>query len=190
MDIVARAKAIIMTPKTEWQTIENETDDTASLFRNYVAYLAAIPAICGFIGMSVIGFSVPVLGTIRIGFFAGLASAIIRYVLTFVMLYVLAQVTDALAPTFAARKDYAQAIKLVVYAFTPAWLAGVFSLIPGLRGLSIIGLYSLYLFWLGAPVLMKAPEDKSLPYTGAVVVCGVVAYVVISTIAGIFAHPY
>ena len=190
MDIVARAKAIIMTPKTEWRSIEAEPGDTASLFRNYVAYLAAIPAVCGFIGMSLFGFSVPVLGTVRIGFFAGLASAIVRYVLTFVMVYVLAQVTDALAPTFAARKDGAQAMKLVAYSFTPAWLAGVFSLIPGLRALSILGLYSLYLFWVGAPILMKAPEDRSLAYTGAVVVCGIVAFIVISAVAGIFARPY
>ncbi len=190
MDVVARAKAIVLTPKTEWPIIEQETADTASLFKTYVAYLAAIPAVCGFIGMSVFGVRAPGFGIVRVGFFAGLASEIVHWLLTFVMVYVLAQVADALAPTFGARKDNAQALKLVAYAFTPAWLAGVFYLIPGLRPLAILGFYSLYLFWLGAPVLMKAPEDKSLLYTAAVFVCGMIAFIVISAIAGAFAQAF
>lgn len=65
---------------------------------------------------------------------------------------------------------------------TPAWLVGVFSLVPGLRILGILGLYSLYLFWLGVPAMMKAPADKSVPYTAAVVVCAIVIAVVISVV--------
>jgi len=45
MDIVARAKAIMLTPKTEWPVIEHEPGDPAYLFSNYVAILAAIPAV-------------------------------------------------------------------------------------------------------------------------------------------------
>ena len=42
MDLVERAKAIIMTPKTEWLRIATEPGDPAYLFANYVAILAAI----------------------------------------------------------------------------------------------------------------------------------------------------
>lgn len=74
------------------------------------------------------------------------------------IVYVIAIVTDALAPTFGGTKNQSNALKLVVYAMTPIWLAGVFLLIPQLR---ILGLYGLYLFWLGIPALMKAPDEKS-----------------------------
>jgi hypothetical protein len=47
-----------------------------------------------------------------------------------------------------------------------------------LRILSLVGLYGVYLFWLGASSLMKAPDEKSVPYTAAVVACGVVIYIV------------
>ena len=43
-------------------------------------------------------------------------------------------------------------------------------------------LYGLYLFWLGLPVLMRAPEDKSAPYAAAVVVCGIVLSLVVGAI--------
>ncbi len=172
MDLVERVKAIVTTPKTEWRAIEGEPGDPAYLFINYVAILAAIPAACGFIAMAIFGRSIVV----------GLVAAIVRYVLAFVLVYVMALITDALAPTFGAQKNQSAALKLAVYSMTPVWLVGVFSLIPGLRILGILGLYSLYLFWLGVPVLMKAPDEKSVPYTAAVVVCGIVIFVVIAAI--------
>ena len=50
MNLVERVKAILLTPKTEWAAIEGEPGDPPYLFTNYVAILAAIPAVCGFIG--------------------------------------------------------------------------------------------------------------------------------------------
>ena len=55
MNLVERVKNIIMTPKTEWPVIDRETGDTGFLFTNYVAILAAIPAVCGLIGTAVLG---------------------------------------------------------------------------------------------------------------------------------------
>ncbi|MGD1037759.1 MAG: Yip1 family protein [Roseiarcus sp.] len=173
MDLVKRVKGILLTPKTEWQAIEPEPGDPAYLFTNYVAILAAIPAVCRFIGMTILGRSVV----------GGVVSAIVYYVLTFVMVYVMALIADALAPSFGGHKNQPNALKLTVYSMTPAWLAGVFWLIPrlGILGL-ILGLYGLYLFWLGAPTLMKTPAEKSVLYTAAVVVCGIVISVVIFAI--------
>jgi hypothetical protein len=190
VDIVERVKAILLTPKTEWPVIEGESGDPAYLFPNYVAILAAIPAVCGFIGASIIGISLPGLGTVRIGIVSGIASAIIHYLLAFVMVYVLGLIIDALAPTFGGQKNQPNALKLAVYSMTPAWLAGVFSLIPGLRGLSILGLYGLYLLWVGLPLLMKAPREKSIGYAGAVVVCAVVISIVIAAIVGVFTRVF
>jgi hypothetical protein len=175
MDLVERVKAIILSPQTEWSKIESEPGDVPYLFANYVAILAAIPAVCGFIGMSIFG-------TFHFGIAGGLVAAIVRYALAFLLVYVVALITDALAPTFGGQKNQPSALKLAVYSMTPVWLVGVFSLIPGLRILGVLGLYSLYLFWLGVPVLMKAPGEKSVLYTAAVVVCGIVISVVIAAI--------
>ncbi len=184
MDLVERVKAIIVTPKTEWPKIESEPGDAPYLFANYVAILAAIPAVCGFVGMAIIGIGMPMIGTYRVGIVGGLASAIVHYLLAFVTVYVMALIIDALAPTFDGQKNQSNALKLAVYSMTPVWLVGVFLLVPALGILGILGLYSLYLFWLGAPGLMKVPADKSVVYTAAVVVCGII----ISFIAGAIVH--
>ena len=177
MNLVARVKNILLTPKTEWPVIDRETGDTAFLFRNYVAILAAIPAVCGFIGASIIGAA-----GYRSSFFGGLISAIIGYILAFVGVYVMALIIDALAPSFGGRKDFPSALKLVVYSSTAAWVAGIFSLIPALAVLSILGLYSLYLLYLGIPVLMKSPPERSLSYTIVAIVCAIVVWIAIAMI--------
>jgi hypothetical protein len=180
MILVERVKAILLTPRSEWLVIEGEPGDPAYLFTSYVAILAAIPAVCGFIGMSIIG-----IGTFRLGIVSGIVSAVVQYLLAFVMVYVIGLVIDALAPTFDGQKNPENALKLAVYSMTPAWLVGVFSLLPGLRILGILGLYGLYLLWVGLPPLMKAPEEKSMIFAGAVVVCAILISIVIGAIVSI-----
>jgi hypothetical protein len=186
MDIIERVKAILLTPKSEWLVIERESGDPTYLFTNYVAILAAIPAVCGFIGTSIIGISLPVIGTVRVGIVSGIASAIVKYLLAFVMVYVMGLIIDALAPTFNGQKNQPNALKLAVYSMTPVGLAGIFSLIPGFRVLGILGLYGLYLLWVGLPPLMKSPEEKSIGYAAALVVCALVVSFVIAAIVGVF----
>ena len=72
----------------------------------------------------------------------------------------LALIIDALAPTFNGTKNQIQALKVAAYCSTASWMAGIFALIPGLRFFGILGLYSLYLLYLGLPVLMKSPQGK------------------------------
>jgi Yip1 domain len=181
MDIVDRVKAILLTPKSEWLVIERESGDPTYLFTNYVAILAAIPAVCGFVGTSIIG-----IGTVRVGIVFGIAFAIVNYLLAFVMVYVMGLIINALAPTFNGQKNQPNALKLAVYSMTPAWLAGIFSLIPGFRVLGILGillgLYRIYLLWVGLPPLMKSPEENSLGYAAAIVGCAIVISLVISAI--------
>jgi len=180
MDIVARAKAILTTPNTEWPVIEAEASSVESIYRDYVIYLAAIPAIAGFIGTSLIG-----LGPLRVGILTGLIGAVVSFGLQLVGVYVLAYLTDYLAPQFNGRKNFLSAFKLAAYSMTAAWLAGIFAILPLLAILGIVGLYSFYLFYIGLPVLMKSPPDKSVIYTAAVFVAAVVVFAVIGLVRGL-----
>jgi hypothetical protein len=55
MNLVERIKGILLQPKSEWPAIEREPGNAGYLFSNYVAIVAAIPAVCTFIGTSIIG---------------------------------------------------------------------------------------------------------------------------------------
>ncbi|HET7731086.1 MAG TPA: Yip1 family protein, partial [Usitatibacter sp.] len=171
MQLVQRAKNIIVSPRTEWDVIAAENTPSRDLVVGYVLPLAAVAAIAGFIGMTLIGQSLPFLGTFRMGIGWGLGLAIYNVIMAVVFVFVLGFIIDALAPTFNGQKNIAQATKLAAYSYTPAWLAGILGIIPALGILAIIGaLYGLYLLYLGLPRLMKNPPDKSAGYTALVVV--------------------
>ena len=184
MNLVDRAKNILLTPKTEWGAIEAETHTVQGLYTGYIMILAAIPAIASFIGFSLIGVTTFV-GTYRWPIASGVAHMILQYVLTLGMVYVLALIIDALAPTFGGQKNFMQAFKVAAFAPTASWLAGIFSIIPVLGILGIVGLYSLYLLYLGLPRLMKTPEDKAIPYTVVAIIVSIVLYAVVFGLAAL-----
>ena len=172
MNLQTRVTNIITKPASEWPVIASEPTDVATLYKEYICILAAIPPVCLFLGLSMIG--VPILG--RLGMGLALTAAILSYVRSLVGVYVAALVIEKLAPTFASSGDTKQALKLVAYAYTPAWLAGVFMLVIVLAPLSILaGLYSIYLFYLGVTPMMKTPQDKVIPF---MIVAALVVFVV------------
>jgi hypothetical protein len=187
MNLVERVKRILLTPRTEWEVIDAEPATTAGLYTGYIMPLAAIGPIAQFIGFSLIGMRIPFGGGVyRTPIGSGIAGVIVGYVLTLVGVYVLALIIDGLAPSFDGTKSQIQALKVAAYSATAGWLAGIFAIVPTLAILSILGFYSLYLLYLGLPVLMKAPKEKALGYTVVVIVAAVVLAVIISMVVGRF----
>ena len=186
MNLVERVKNILLQPGEEWPVIAGEATDIKALFVFYAVPLAAIPALAGWLGRSLIGVSVPLLGTYRTPLAAGLGFAIVTYVLALLGVFAVGLIVDALAPTFGGEKNRVQAMKCAVYAYTPAWVAGILQLIPSLGALVFLAsLYGLYLLYLGLPMLMKAPQEKAVGYTIVVVICAIVLGIVLAAVAGV-----
>jgi hypothetical protein len=163
MNIVERVKKILITPKTEWKTIKDEENSIKELFVGYVIILAAIPAIASFIGISIIGINIGFM-RLRIPLSAALASSIVNYIFSIAAVFIAGFVINSLAPTFNSKQDSIKAMKLVIYSFTPAWVAGVVNIIPPLAILGIlVSLYGVYILYLGIPLLMETPQEKVLP---------------------------
>jgi hypothetical protein len=181
--MVQRVKSILFTPAEEWPKIEAESTSIQDVLVRYVLPLAAIGPVAGFIGSQVFGYGAMGI-TYRPSFMSALGSAVMTYVLTVVGVFVLALIADALAPKFGGTSDRLRAFKLVAYSYTAAMIAGVFSLIPSLAFLGLLGLYSIYLFYTGTAPLMKVPQDKGVAYTAVTMVAAIVIYLVVGAIAG------
>ena len=111
--LIARVKGILLTPKTEWPVIAGEPTTVADLYKGYIVWLAAIPPIFAFL--------------VTVRFLPGLALSqlLLGYALSLAMVFVVALIVDALAPSFGGTKDRVQALKTVTYAYTASWLAGI-----------------------------------------------------------------
>jgi hypothetical protein len=182
MNAIVRTATLLVDPSTGWTRVEKEPGDAIFLLSGYVAVLALIPALAGFIGASLIGVIVPGGDVAREPIFDGLFSAVLGYVATFVQVLLVALLIDVLAPRFGGQRSFANALNLAAYSFTPVWLAGIFLLLPGLRFLGFTALYGVYLLTKGLPVVMKSPAENAKRYAAAVAVFAV-ALMVLTALA-------
>ena len=183
--IIDRIKNILTTPKTEWPVIAAEPATVNGLYTGYIAILAALPAIASFIKGSLIGHSLFGV-TVRSPVGMGIVGMILQYLLALVLVYVMALIINALAPTFGGKKDMVQALKTITYAWTASWIAGIAVILPWIGVLIlIVGLvYAIYLFYLGLPSTMKCPADKAGGYTAVSIVITVVLGWIFALIVG------
>jgi len=186
MSLIERVQSILLKPKQTWPVIAAEPADVATIYSRYVVILAAIPAICAFIGWTLVGggaFGV----SYRLPIATGLVQMVVGYLLSLAIVYVLALIVNTLAPTFGGTKDMVAALKVVAYGSTAGFVGGVFSLLPSLSLLGLLAsLYSIYLIYTGLPVLMRCAPGKAGAYTAVVVVCTIVAMVVLGAVSSLF----
>jgi hypothetical protein len=180
--LVARVKAILFSPSSEWDHIDTEPATIKGLYTGYVCILAGVATLASLIGRVVFGFGG--FGFVyRPPILQAVVGAVFSYVMTLVGVFVVALVIEALAPTFGGEKNRIQALKVAAYSGTAGWVASIVTIFPPLSILVLLGaLYGVYLLYLGLPKLMKSPADKAVGYTAAVVVT---AFVVSLVVAGI-----
>ena len=172
MDL-GRVKRLLLDPRAEWQRIAGEPHTTHALLAGHVAVLAAIPAICGFVGSMLLGAAI----------LASLLFAVASYALTFVVVLAEAMLIDALAPMFGSGRNFANAMKLAAFFPTAYWLAAVFFVVPVLSVLVLLGAYSFYLLWIGLPILMRVPQEQATAYAASAAVGAIVLAAIGLTIA-------
>ena len=182
MNLVERAKNIMFNPKQEWEAIKAESITTKDLYTKYAMILAAIPAIAGFIGYTIFGLS---WGIRTIGITAGssIVWAIVTYITGLAGIYIISFIVDALAPSFGSTKDMTASTKVVVYAYTPAWVAGVFHIFPVLGFIvALASIYGLVLMYMGLQKVKDVPQDKIVVYFIVIIIVAIIVFFVMAAI--------
>ena len=186
MDLINRVKQILVSPKTEWPIIDSENDSHVKVLTTYVLPLAAIPAIAAFIGSGLIGYTV--FGHHFASVSLGIKQAIVQYITMVGGVYLTAFVINILSANFNSRKDFDKAFSLVAYAYTPAFIGGIFNIYHALVFLAgLASIYSLYLLYIGLTPMMKTPDDKRTSYFVVSLLVMVAAFFILSLVlAAIF----
>ena len=184
---------MIFSPAREWPVIAAERGPIKTLFFQYVVPMALVPAIASFFGYGLVGangihFRVS-------GLFWGSAMAIDNFITSLAVFGLGAYIVNRLAPGFGAARDICKSARLVAYAYTPAWIAGLFYFVPSLQELVVLGLYSVYLFYLGIPVLKPMAADQRVTFTFVsaillIIVRFVVGLLIVNLIYFISGNPY
>jgi hypothetical protein len=165
------AAMVLIDPAGAWPRVAKEPADWVSLMTRTVVLLALVPALCGFIGVSIIGVIVPGTGVVRVALFDGIFGAIFFYLENFAVVLALGLLLHLTAPLFGGRRDFGAALTLAVFAYTPVWLTGIFLLLPGLRFLMLTGIYGGYILLAGLPAMLQTPPPRARGFATLIVGC-------------------
>jgi hypothetical protein len=149
-------------PRREWEVINGEFTKAPAIFRNYVLPVSAIPPAAYLLGAVLFQEQGTLFGTLETTVGAAAQDAVIRYLCGLLGVFLLGVAIELVAPVLSGQANRVQGIKVAAYASTPAWLFGVLAVVPRLGRYSIVGaLWTLYLVYAGAPLLMKVPRERA-----------------------------
>lgn len=169
-------------PDDEWATIRSEPNTIGRHYLTHALILAAIPAICGFIGATQVGWTVGSDDTVqKLTSESALMLCLLFYGAMIVGVVILGKFIDFLSETFQEDDHTPRGIALATYTTTPLFICGLIALYPVLWLDMIIGLvaiaYSVYLLYEGVPILMSIPKEKGFVFASAIVTVGLVMFV-------------
>lgn len=178
-DLALLVRSILFKPRQTFYVLaEDETLSISKMCRLYVARIAALPVISGFIGSQLYErelfgafYKVPVMDAAK--------AAIYSYAFSFIAVSLLAWLISILAPRFQGKSSFRKAFILSSIAFTPLWLTGIIRILPDARIFTLFGLYGLLLLYIGIPILMESEKTKTLPFSIVAVLSNVLSLLLI-----------
>ncbi len=178
MNVVDRIKQVVLTPAKAWPAIEGEQASAKEVLIPYVLVLAGISAFGQFLTDWIWGIS---------SFGGALLGLVRAFIVAIAGTFLMAWLAKVLAPMFGGRGSFDSGYRLVGYAFTASWLAALVSVVPLIGFIVALGAvcWSIYTLYLGAPVVMMiASKTKTLGYTAALVVSGLLIGMILAMLLG------
>jgi len=174
--VLNNAIALVSNPVRYMTQNKDQTVSVNSLMINYVAVLALVPLVGRLIGDLLFESS-----NGRLGYAIG--GSIVAYILDLIAVFVIGYVIWKLAPSFKTSTNQARATMLAAFVFTPVFLIGILSIVPVLGYLSVLGLlYGLYIMYLGLPIMLGTPTDKTVTYVIAILIVSIIILFIISLV--------
>jgi len=181
--LAGRARAVLFEPRTTFKEVDSEFTKPGAIWGKYIVPLALLGPLAGALGRFLFGSRVAGQSVgASFDWVGAVTYAVIAFVLALVAVFVLSKIISLLAPQFGGQRNDVQALKVAAYASTAAWLAGILNIHGRFLIVQIIvSLYSLYLLYVGLPILTKVPQDRAMGYTAVVIIGAVVIFLMQST---------
>jgi hypothetical protein len=172
-------------PKQEWQSIDAR-HESLKFSLIHILLVALVPSVCAYFSAVHIGWSIGAGDPIRLTADSAVKMATAMYVALILGVFALAYLAHWMAHTFGSEPTYTQTLELASYTSTPLFMVGIAALYPELWFVMLAGLaglaYSVYLLYVGVPILMHIPEERGFIYASSVVTCGLILLVCVLTI--------
>ncbi len=170
-------------PKKEWQSIRDSQCSAAACMLRYVAIVASIPAVSGYIGTTRVGWEIGAAGTHYLSRESAGMIAILTYLAMVTGVFGMGYMIRWMSQTYGEEMPLGRCVVLAAYVATPLFLIGVMMLYPILWLNMLLGLpvvaYTVYLLYVGIPIMMEVNPEKGFLFASSVLSVGLVAMVAI-----------
>ena len=168
-------------PEEEWKTIRGEKCTVSRCYCSHVLLLAAIPAVSGYLGTTLVGWQIGSREPVKLTHDSALQIAILFYLTMLVAVFSVGKLIHWMGQTYGSKQPLSQCIALAAYTATPLFVIGLSLLYPQLWLNLLIGLpalaYTVYLLYTGVPVMMQIPKERGFLFASAVLAVGLVMLV-------------
>ncbi|MFI2812619.1 MULTISPECIES: Yip1 family protein [Microbulbifer] len=186
MRILSHTLGILTNPDKEWKAIRADKHSFAQVFLSHVPFLALIPCISGYIGVTQFGFRVGD-NVAKLTPASAATLAILTYLAMLIGVYLFGEFINWMAKTYMVEGNeetrHYEGTALAVFVTTPIFLVGFIGLYPNLwvnAGVTMLAAcYSIYLIYEGIPILMNLSKEQSFMYATSVVTVGLVLLVTV-----------
>lgn len=176
-------------PKEEWQTIEKRHENV-SFSLSHIAIITLIPSVMAYFSAAFLGWSIGVGDPIIMNQSSALVMAAIIYVVLIAGVFGLTYIIHYMGYIYDSDPSWTQALELASYTATPLFMSGLAAFFPELWFFSLVAMFalgwSIYLLYVGTPIIMNIPEEEGFVYSSSVVTAALillVATMITATIA-------
>ena len=165
---------LLVRPSAQWQAV---ADLPPSSFRNLLLYpclFAILPAVAWYYGTSQVGWTVGDHGDpIKLTVASARQISILFYLGMIGCVAAIGYFIHWMSDTYGADSSLTKGIVITGLTSTPLFIAGMVGFYPLLWVDLLIGVgavsWSVYLLYLGIPIVMKIPEERGFLFSSAVV---------------------
>ncbi|MDM8545066.1 Yip1 family protein [Candidatus Venteria ishoeyi] len=173
---------LLYQPALTWAMIRDTPCSMGACYARHVLILPLIPAISAYFGMTQIGWK---MGFIQNSVFLTPESALPMAVLSWLAMvagvFFMAYMLRWMSSTYAANPNFTQCILLALYIVSPLMLSGFMFIYPMLWINLLLALpaltYTIYLLYLGLPIVMQIPEERGFLFSSAILMVGLIVLV-------------
>ena len=163
--ILSHFWGLITAPEAEWDSIREKSPSIFQLYAGQVMWLAALPAICTYIGTTQVGWSLP--GSdhlVKLTTTSAVWMAILSWLAIMAGVAVMGWFIHWMSRNFDSDPTLTECTAFSCYVAFPLFLSGLFGLYPSIWLAIIVGSLAssitAYLLYSGLPTFMKISREQ------------------------------
>ena len=179
---------LLLRPSKQWRVVAQLPEKSRNVLVLYPCIFALLPAIAWYYGTSQVGWTTGLQGNVvRLTVESAFQISVLFYLVMVGSVAIIGFFIHWMSKTYGAESTVSKGIVIAGLTATPLFITGLVGFYPTLWLDLLIGVvaisWSVYLMYLGIPIMMKIPEERGFLFSSAVLAIAMVVLVSIMVVS-------